>query len=279
MWCGLLPVALGLLWNLLTLRNAQKLPVSGYIDPGTVAVSSKWNHSRHRDFIKKHQCQQCCQHLSEGVLLSWALNDCHNFSPFQCMYCYSAINWSLLLCFMYSLSCKWLSKAMERQASLEEWKASKLNIQFSTQAVRKLSSVFFLWKRIMTPPQREHAHSFLPWNSWQTPSLSPAPLTRKILSQILPWLIGKTDIWLHKMNRNYADFLMNSEMSHFRSIKPSINFPSCVSEIVFGIIILMCVLIITCLVQPGGRQCLADIPAVSLWSWKEQWSTCHPEFL
>lgn len=100
-------------WLLLTLSDAQKLPVSAYIGPGTAAVSTKWSHSYHRDFIKNHQCQQCCQHPSDGVLLIWALQSCHN--------CFSIalylLLFSLLVCFMQSLNCKWLCKAMGKQTS------------------------------------------------------------------------------------------------------------------------------------------------------------------
>jgi len=46
---------------------------------------------------------------------------------------------------------------------------------------------------------------------------------------------------------------MDTGISHFRSTKLSGIFHSCVPEIVFGMIILRCVLIITCLVLLGGR--------------------------
>lgn len=71
------------------------------------------------------------------------------------------------------------------------------------------------------------------------------------------------NVRLPDMHRKPADFLMDVGILHFKSIRSSGISPVEFVETVFGVIIYMCVLIVTCPVLSAGRQCLTNVHSCS----------------
>lgn len=120
MWYGVLSVPLGVLWKSLTSADSQHCP-----EVTCVCLHWPWDSSCEYQ-VDSFISQRLHHKASMSTVLSAPFWWCPAQLGFKqlpqfflhCTYCcYSAINWSLLLCFMYSLSCKWLCKAMGKASS------------------------------------------------------------------------------------------------------------------------------------------------------------------